>query len=95
MSQGISIEGLIPCNRCILAFFVVFYPSNMINPAAELCADEEPQSQLVKEFNEKVRPHLSDEQMDFIYERYGNCKTLDEIAEGLPPGEDGEPISRC
>lgn len=60
----------------------------------ELCADEESQSQLVKEFDEKVRPHLSDEQMDFIYERYGNCKTLDEIAERLPLGEDGELVSR-
>lgn len=60
----------------------------------ELYADEEPQSHLVQEFNEKVKPYLSDEQMNFIYERYGNCKTIDEIAEGLSPGEDGEPISR-
>ncbi len=60
----------------------------------EMCVDERPQSHLVKEFNEKVKPHLSDEQMNFIYERFGACKTLDEIAEELPPGEDRKPISR-
>ena len=27
--------------------------------------------------------NLSEEQMDFIYERFGACKTLDEIAEEL------------
>lgn len=69
-------------------------PAYAKSPEEELCADEEQQSQLVKEFDEKVRPHLSDEQMDFIYERYGNCKTLDEIAEGLSLGEGGEPILR-
>ena len=48
----------------------------------------------MSEFEEKVKPHLSEEQMDFIYERFGACKTLDEIAEELPLGEDGKPISR-
>ncbi len=69
-------------------------PAYAKSPEEELCADERPQSHLVKEFNEKVKPHLSDEQMNFIYERFGACKTLDEIAEELPPGEDRKPISR-
>lgn len=64
------------------------------SPEEELCDEDEPQSQLVKEFNEKVRPHLSDEQMDFIYDRYGQEETLDEIAEELPPNKDGKPVSR-
>ncbi len=69
-------------------------PAYAKSPEEELCAEEEQQSHLVKEFNKKVRPHLSDEQMDFIYERFGACKTLDEIAEELPPGKDEKPISR-
>ena len=64
------------------------------SPEEELYGEEEPQSPLSKEFEEKVKPHLSEEQMDFIYERFGACKTLDEIAEELPLGEDGKPISR-
>lgn len=64
------------------------------SPEEELCGEEEPQSELCKEFNEKVRPHLSEEQMNFIYEYYGACKTLDEIAEELHGGEDGKTISR-
>lgn len=69
-------------------------PAYAKSPEEKLCADKELQSQLVKEFNEKVRPHLSDDQKDFIYERYGACKTLDEIAEGLPLSEGGSSVSR-
>lgn len=79
------------CNRELLAETMNAYAKS---PEEELCEEEEPQSQLSKDFAEKVRPHLSEEQMDFIYERYGACKTLDEIAEELPLGEDGKPISR-
>ena len=64
------------------------------SPEEELCSEEEPQSELSKAFDEKVRPHLSEEQMNFIYERYGACKTLDEIVEELPLDEEGKNISR-
>lgn len=53
------------------------------SPEEELCSEEEPQSELSKAFDEKVRPHLSEEQMNFIYERYGACKTLDEIVKSF------------
>lgn len=64
------------------------------SPEEELYGEEEPQIPLFEEFEEKVKPHLSEEQMDFIYERFGACKTLDEIAEELLLGEDGKSISR-
>lgn len=78
-------------NRELLAETMNVYAKS---PEEELYEEEEQQSPLSKEFDEKVRPHLSEEQMDFIYERFGACKTLDEIAEELPLGEDGKPISR-
>lgn len=64
------------------------------SPEEELFEEEKPQGKLSKEFDEKVRPHLSEEQIDFIYERFGACKTLDEIAEDLPLSKDGKPVSR-
>lgn len=78
-------------NRELLAETMNVYVKS---PEEELCSEEEPQSELSKEFDEKVKPHLSEEQMEFIFERYGACKTLDEIAEGLSLGEDGKFISR-
>ena len=63
-------------------------------PEESLFDDEEPGSKLLQEFVEKVRDHLSEEQMDFIYERFGACKTLDEIAESLQKDKDGKTISR-
>lgn len=68
-------------------------PTCVKSPENKYCGEGEPQGQLVKEFNEKVRPYLSDEQMNFIYERYGLGKTLDEIAKELPPNKNGETVS--
>lgn len=58
----------------------------------ELCSDEKEHiSPMLKAFNEKVRPHLSEEQMNLIYARYGMNLSLEEIAAMLPPGKDGKP----
>lgn len=48
-------------------------------------------SPMLKAFNERVRPHLSEEQMNLIYARYGMNLSLEEIAAMLPPGKDGKP----
>ena len=48
-------------------------------------------SPMLKAFNEKVRPHLSEDQMNLIYARYGMNLSLEEIAAMLPPGKDGKP----
>lgn len=57
----------------------------------ELCSEEEHISPELKTFNEKVRQHLSEEQMDLIYARYGMNMTLEEIATQLPPNQNGTP----
>lgn len=60
----------------------------------ELCADEaEEVSPLLKAFNEKVLPHLTEDQINLIYDRYGRNLSLEEIAAELPPGKDGKPVS--
>lgn len=60
----------------------------------ELCAEEKEEvNPLLKAFNEKVRPHLTEDQMNLIYDRYGRNLSLEEIAAELPPGKDGKPVS--
>ena len=59
-----------------------------------ICSDNEDViSPILKAFNELVRPHLSVDQMNLIYARYGMDMTLDEIALSLPLGKNGKPIS--
>ena len=60
----------------------------------ELYGDEKEEvNPLLKAFNEKVRPHLNEDQMNLIYDRYGRNLSLEEIAAELPPGKDGKPVS--
>lgn len=60
----------------------------------ELCSDEKEYiSPKLRAFNEKVRPHLSEEQMNLIYARYGMRMTLEEIAAALPADKNGKPIT--
>lgn len=67
-------------------------PTHVKSREEELCSDEvEHMSPELKAFYEKVRPHLTDEQMDLIYDRYGMGMTPGEIAAKLPPNEDGSP----
>lgn len=63
------------------------------SPEEELCSEEEEQGVLSKEFDEKVKPYLSEDQMNLIYERYGMDKSLEQIAEESPVKEDGSHIS--
>ena len=67
-------------------------PTYVKSREEELCAEEnEHISPMLKAFNEKVRPHLSEEQMNLIYARYGMNLSLEEIAAMLPPGKDDKP----
>lgn len=67
-------------------------PTYVKSREEELCSDENQNiSPIVKAFNKKVRPHLSEEQMNLIYARYGMNMSLEEIAATLPPGKDGKP----
>ena len=62
-------------------------------PEEELLSDEEVESVRVEIFNRLVRPHLSEEQMDLIYDRYGMGKTLKQIAEESPLKPDGKHVT--
>ena len=63
-------------------------PTYVKSREEELCYEEqEHMSPMLKAFNEKVRPHLSEEQMNLIYARYGMSMSLEEIAAMLPPGK--------
>lgn len=67
-------------------------PTYVKSREEELCVEEkEDISPMLKAFNEKVRPHLSEDQMNLIYARYGMNLSLEEIAAMLPPGKDGKP----
>lgn len=69
-------------------------PAYVKSREEELCSEEDQNiSPIVKAFHEKVRPHLTEEQMNIVYARYGMNMTLDEIAATLPPGKDGKPVS--
>lgn len=63
------------------------------NPEEELCLEEEEQNYLLKDFDEKVKPHLSEDQMNLIYDRYGMDKSLEQIADESPTKKDGSQIS--
>lgn len=68
------------------------FPIYVKSREEELCSeDEEHISPELKAFNEKVRPHLSEEQMNLIYARYGMNMSLEEIAVTLPLDKDGKP----
>lgn len=67
-------------------------PTYVKSREEELCSEEKEHiSPMLKAFNEKVRPHLSEEQMNLIYARYGMKLSLEEIAAMLPSGKDGKP----
>lgn len=69
-------------------------PTYVKSREEELCSDKKEHiSPMLKAFNEKVRPHLSEDQMNLIYARYGMNLSLEEIAAMLPPGKDGKPKS--
>lgn len=69
-------------------------PTYVKSREEELCSEnKEHISPELKAFNEKVRPHLSEDQMNLIYARYGMNMTLEEIAAALPPDKDGKPIT--
>ena len=68
-------------------------PSYQKSPEEELCSEEEEQSPASKEFDEKVKPHLSEDQMNLIYDYYGMDKTYQEIADDAPLKPDGTHIS--
>lgn len=69
-------------------------PTYAKSPEEELCSDEEEeQSEFSKEFDEKVKPHLSEDQMNLIYDRFGMDKSLEQIAAESPVKEDGSHIS--
>ncbi len=59
----------------------------------ELFSDDEKESPLLKEFNEKAKPHLTEDQMNLIYDRYGMDKSLQQIADESPLKEDGSHIT--
>lgn len=48
---------------------------------------------LLNLFNVYVKPQLSDEQMNLLYDYYGMNKTLEQIAQELPAKQDGSHIS--
>lgn len=69
-------------------------PAYVKSREEELCSDEKEHiSPELKAFNEKVRPHLSEDQMNLIYARYGMNMTLEEIAATLPSGKNGKPVT--
>lgn len=61
------------------------------SPEEEFCFEEEHISPELKTFNKKVRPYLSEEELDLIYALYGMNMTLEEIATQLPLNENGTP----
>lgn len=69
-------------------------PTHAKSPEEELCSDEEDgQSAISREFDEKVKPHLSEAQMNLIYDKFGMDKSLEQIAEESPVKADGSHIS--
>lgn len=68
-------------------------PDYAKSPEEELCADEKEQSLESKEFAEKVKPHLSEDQMNLIYDRYGMNKDLKKIAAESSVKKGGTPIT--
>lgn len=69
-------------------------PAYAKSPEEELDDDEGEESSLLREFNTKVKLHLSEYQMNLIYERYGMDKSLQQIADESPLKEDGTHITR-
>lgn len=69
-------------------------PTHAKSPEEELYSDEkEGQSALSREFDEKVKPHLSESQKNLIYDRFGMDKSLEQIAKESPVKADGSHIS--
>ena len=69
-------------------------PTYVKSREEDICSDEKERiSPELRAFNERVKPHLSDDQMNLIYARYGMNMTLEEIAASLPPDKNGKPIT--
>lgn len=68
-------------------------PAYAKSPEEELTSEDVGESPLLKKFNEKVKPHLSEDQMNLIYDRYGMDKSLQQIADESPLKEDGSHIT--
>lgn len=65
----------------------------LVGPEAVLFAEEEEQSELAKQFEEKVNPTLTEEQRVLICQYYGMDMSLEEIAQLAPLNAKGEHIT--
>ena len=64
-----------------------------IGPEPALFGEKPKESPLVQEFNEKVKPSLTEAQTDLFYDRYGMDKPLVQIAQEQPVKENGKNVS--
>lgn len=64
-----------------------------IGPEEALFGEKPKESPLVQEFNEKVKPSLTEAQTDLLYDRYGMDKPLAQIAQEQPVKENGKHVS--
>lgn len=64
----------------------------LIGPEA-FFLEEEPESELLKAFREKVMPKLTEDQKELILDIYGDQKTLEQVAAEISAKKGGKPIT--
>ena len=79
-------------NEINISGAVIMSPE-LIGPEAVLFAVVEEDSPLVRALKEKVFPHLSEDQINLLYDHYGARKTLEQIAAEQEPPVSKQAIS--
>lgn len=64
-----------------------------IGPEAVLFVEEKSENPMAVMLEEQVRPKLSEDQQNLIYDYYGMCKTVEQIAAESPAKADGSHVS--